>query len=101
MGLKKRKKKAISVLGIGWYREDQWPVLLQQAVDREGLSQTYTEWQEHAQKNIENLVDSGIQPVKIPLDVHDMVRWCQGQGVAFDGKGRSAYIAMQTRRHFG
>lgn len=76
MGFKKRKKdkKVTPVLGIGWYREDQWPILLQNAEDREDLNQTYTEWLEHAQSNIENLVDSGYQPVKIPVDVHDMIR---------------------------
>ena len=33
-----------TILGIGWYKEDQWDLLLKHAVDKEDLEPTYAEW---------------------------------------------------------
>lgn len=103
MKLKKKRKKdkGVPALGVGWYREDQWPLLLQHSADRENLNQTYAKWLEMVNKKMEDLIVADFQPLKIPVDVHDMVRWCRGQGIAMDGEARAAYVAMQTRAHFG
>ena len=53
------------------------------------------------QISLGDLINSDFQPLKIPVDVHDMVRWCRRQGIALDGEARAAYVATQTRAHFG
>jgi len=99
--MKKTRDKADLVLGVGWYRENQWPILLQHVPVQEDLHRTYAEWLEEANERMDELVQAGIQAVKIPVDVHEMIRWCRDQGVALDGKGRSAYVAMLTKEHLG
>ena len=75
--MKKTRDKADLVLGVGWYRENQWPILLQHVPVQEDLHRTYAEWLEEANERMDELVQAGIQAVKIPVDVHEMIRWCR------------------------
>ena len=65
------KNKGIekTILGIGWYREDQWDLLLKYAVDKEDLESTYTEWLEGITERMEEFSKSGFRCEKIPVDV--------------------------------
>jgi len=99
--MKKRKQKksktSKAVVGIGWYREDQWNLLLEHAEDRGELEATYGEWLEVARKGLDNLTEAGVQFEKIPIDVEELIRWCQEKGCAVDGSSRSGFIALKTR----
>ncbi|NOR23740.1 MAG: hypothetical protein GQ542_04985 [Desulforhopalus sp.] len=89
------------VLGIGWYKESQWNLLLEHAVDREDLEQTYGEWLEGILEGIENFSKAGIHCEKIPIDVAEMITWCKDNGYPFDGPSRSVFIARKTRHIYG
>jgi len=57
--LKKQKRKAKTttkaVLGVAWYRRDQWDRLLEISSDRAELEDTYDEWKAVAEENLRNL----------------------------------------------
>ena len=96
------KNKGIekTILGIGWYREDQWDLLLKYAVDKEDLEPTYTEWLEGVTERMEEFSKSGIQCEKIPVDVEEIVQWCRDRGYPFDGASRSVYFSIKTKERF-
>ncbi len=100
--MKKRKQKkpktSKTVVGVGWYRENQWDLLLKHAADRDELEATYGEWLEVARKGLDSLTKMGVQFEKIPIDVEELIRWCQEKGCAVDGSSRSEFIALKTRK---
>ncbi len=89
------------ILGVGWYKENQWALLLKHSVDRENLEPTYAEWLEGISEGIENLSKSGLQVVKIPIDVEEMIKWCKESEYPFDGESRATYISLKTKELFG
>ena len=95
------KSEKQPLLGIGWYKESQWNLLLQYAVDRDDLEQTFGEWLEGILEGIENFSKVGIHCEKIPIDVEEMMTWCKDNDYPFDGSSRSAFIAHKTREIFG
>jgi len=90
-----------TILGIGWYKEDQWDLLLKHAVDKEDLEPTYAEWLEGITEGMEEFSKSGIQCEKIPVDVEEIVQWCRDRGYPFDGASRSVYFSIKTKERFG
>ena len=97
---KKKLMKQKAVLGVGWYREDQWDLLLSTAVDKDDLEPTYAEWLDGATKGIEKLSNSDFQCVKIPIDVEEMNTWFKENGHPFAGESRVLYITMKTKEKF-
>lgn len=87
----------VVVLGVGWYQENQWALLLEHAEDKEGLFPTYAGWLENAYENTKTLEKSGIRYQKISIDVEDLINWCKENKVPLNGQSRSNYIAKKTK----
>ncbi|MBU0946212.1 MAG: hypothetical protein KJ804_12975 [Proteobacteria bacterium] len=98
---KKNKSIEKTIAGIGWYKEDQWDLLLRNAEDKDDLETTYAEWLEGISKGMKALSKSGVQCEKIPVDVEEIIQWCRDKGYPFDGASRSLYFAIKTKEIFG
>jgi hypothetical protein len=91
-----RKSRTVEPrLGIAWYREDQWPQLLEVSLDAQRLEKTYGEWLAHASARYDELLKKGAPVVKVPVDVLDMAAWCRELGRQVDGAGRTAYVVYR------
>jgi hypothetical protein len=97
---KDTKGEEDSVVGIGWYKENQWELLLKHAVDKADLEPTYADWLEGITEGIDNLSKTGLKVEKIPLDVKKMIKWCKERGYEFDGESRSVYITQKIKEKF-
>ena len=84
-------------MGVGWYQENQWDLLLEHAEDKEDLSTTYAGWLEGAHKGIKNLEKPGAHHQKILIDVGEMIKWCSEKGIPLNGESRSNYITSKTK----
>lgn len=93
----KKNKQATLVLGVGWYQENQWDILLEHSEDKEELSKTYAGWLEGANKGIRNIEMSGAHPQKILIDVEEMIKWCKEKEIPLNGESRSNFIALKTK----
>ena len=81
-------------VGIAWYRADQWTRLREVSVDVPELEATWSEWHAVAERQLRELQEQGIAPRKVPVDIDDLVRWCESTGSAIDGAARSAYAGL-------
>ena len=97
--MKDISEESESVLGVGWYRREQWALLLSSSADRDELEDTYDEWLTSAEKTVAELQATGANPRKIDIDMEEMISWAQGKGVRLDGDARSEFIAIQTREN--
>jgi hypothetical protein len=89
-----------SVVGIAWYRREQWNRLREISSDRDELEETYDEWVGNAVKALENLRAAGMDPVKVDVDSEDLLEWCRGKERPVNGQSRSSFVAekVQHRR---
>jgi len=85
------------VVGIAWYRADQWARLHEVSVDRAELEPSYASWEAGANRRLQELRARGLEVQRFDVDVEALVRWCELEGCEVDGRARSRYVAEGLR----
>jgi hypothetical protein len=88
----------VQVLGVAWYRPEQWSKLLEVADDRADLEQTHEAWEATARRTLAVLAQSGVWARKVEVDVDELVRWCRADGRAIDGAARAEFVERKLRQ---
>ena len=86
-----------TVLGVAWYRREQWNRLLEISSDRDQLEDTYEEWKSIAEKHFDELALPGLPIRKVDIDVEELLSWCGSQDRPVDGEARAQFTAMKLR----
>lgn len=81
------------VLGIAWYRKEQWNRLLEVSADREELEDNYDDWLRTAEGTLKKLKRAGTEIVKVDIDVNKLVAWCVVTKRTLDGSARAEYVS--------
>ncbi len=79
------------VMGVAWYKPEQWARLLQIVDDRDNLEDTYEAWQATAEESVKQFARPGVVVRKVDVDVEELLRWCIAQNRPVNGAARSAY----------
>jgi hypothetical protein len=85
------------VLGVAWFRPDQWQLLRSVAADTDILEPTHAEWEKLARKTIKELATQGILARKVDVDVERLQAWCVAQKRPLDASARAAYATERLR----
>ena len=89
----------LTIIGVGWYSEDEWTMLKLLADDREALNPTYEQWRVGAeQKFLELKKTSGLRAVKVPVDVEVLRQWCRDHGCRLDAQARARFLAEAVKK---
>jgi hypothetical protein len=80
------------VVGVAWYRPEQWQRLRQISADVEQLEESYYEWLSIASGSFRQLQELGFNMRKVDVDVEDLLEWCKQRGRPLDGEARSTYV---------
>jgi hypothetical protein len=83
------------VVGMAWYRPEEWPELLAASVDRDALEETHAEWLAGAENAFLDLVAQGVSVKKVDVSVDDLVDWCRKNDRPVNGKSRAAYTTFK------
>ena len=59
------QSKSTKVLGIAWFKPQQWDRLLQISADRDELETTYEEWKNFVEKSVREMQKIGIRIKKL------------------------------------
>lgn len=86
-------KSAVTVVGVAWFRPEQWPRLREVSADADLLELTHAEWLIHATRTLKRLRKTGIDARKVPVDVEKLLEWCEGKHRPVDGSARADYAA--------
>jgi hypothetical protein len=81
------------VIGVAWYKQDQWPVLLQVSSDSNVIESTYEEWLQYAEDTFKRYIEQGLLTEKVTVDVFDLIKWCQDHNCPVNGESRASYVA--------
>ena len=82
------------LIGIGFYRRDQYPLLLETANDRDKLEDTYDEWLNTLKKGLKRFKSKGIKPIKVDVDMNELLAFCKEYGLENNGETRSQFFAQ-------
>ncbi|MDB6111916.1 MAG: hypothetical protein JWR69_3666 [Pedosphaera sp.] len=86
------------VVGIGWYTPDQYSSLKAFAADPEILDDNHEQWLIGAEKLFRELgAQDGMRPVRISVDVQELLNWCRKMGNPLDASSRAQFIAEKVR----
>jgi hypothetical protein len=92
-----RGKITMTLMGIGWYRKEQWDHLRRISIDQHTLEHTWEEWVENAERRMVQLIKDGHQVQKVPVDVAELELWCRSKNKPCDGEARAEYITRHIR----
>ena len=81
------------VLGIAWYRRDQWSRLRELSLDADELEATYEEWLVWATERLEELKAKGVAAHKVDVDVEELLNWCWKNALPVAGPARAQFAA--------
>jgi truncated hemoglobin YjbI len=86
------------VVGIGYYRREQWLKLLETAADAHILEKTYDEWLEILDSSMGKIRRYGVEPELIYVDVDELLSFCKKKGLQNNASARSMFIAELSRK---
>jgi len=85
------------VLGIAWYRRDQWSRLRELSLDADELEATYEEWLVWATERLEELKAKGVAAHKVDVDVEELLNWCWKNALPVAAPARAQFAAERVR----
>ncbi|GDY21336.1 hypothetical protein LBMAG56_26820 [Verrucomicrobiota bacterium] len=81
------------IVGVAWFREDQWQWLRALAADPEVLEPTHAEWLAIAEKTMRDLAKHGVVAQKVTVDVYALHAWCVEQRRPLNSSARAEYVS--------
>jgi hypothetical protein len=92
------KQQTNIVVGVAWYRPEQWSLLRALAADPDKLEQTHAEWLALATKSMADLQKVGVLLEKFDVDVQELARWCEQKGLPLDGGARARFVTEKMNK---
>ncbi len=89
---------AVSLVGMGWYRPEDWERLLQVVSDRGRLHDSYAEWLAEAEWAERNVSATGHRVVRVFVDPDELAGWCLVRGRAPDAAARAEFVTDKMGR---
>ena len=89
------------VIGIAWYRREDFDWWQATAEDRDVFDDTYEEWLERARRTCREMLGRGTAIERVDLDPKEFTEWCRSQDIKMNGEARSRFAAEYVRRKYG
>lgn len=88
----------VQLLGIAWYREADYPEILEVMVDAHVLPASHGEWQKLAESLERERQRHGMRVVRAVIDPKTFAPWCRQRGLDVDAKARMAFANAEACR---
>jgi hypothetical protein len=94
---KPEKTEQRVVVGVAWYRPEQWQRIRDISSDTDYLEDTYEEWLHLAEQKLAELIAAGLSVEKVDIDSEQLIAWCNERGLDINGEARSSYTVERLR----
>jgi hypothetical protein len=84
-------------MGVTWYHPELWDRLREIVEDKENFDKTYEESVLDSENKIKQLEAQGMRPVKVEVDVEEMLTWCSAQGLSVTPETRTKFMMTKLR----
>lgn len=89
---------AVTLVGMGWYRPEDWGRLLQVVSDRDRLHDSHAEWLAEAEQAERGIAATGHRVVRVFVDPDELAGWCLVRGRASDATARAEFVTDKMAR---
>ena len=86
------------VVGIAWYREDDYERIMTLMADGASFPKTHASWRHKALRMERELKRQGLKPVRVDVYPEAFQRWCARRGTAPDSEARNRFVEMEVAR---
>jgi hypothetical protein len=84
---------SISIVGVAWYKKEDYETLKRLFTDGENLPETYDEWLKKAEGRLDEFRRNGQAFQKVYIDPDTFPAWCASRGIDIDAKARTRFSA--------
>ncbi len=84
------------VVGIAFYKREQWQRLRDTAVDSDILETAYDSWLDVLDSSVERIRAHGLEPELIEVDIEELLAFCKAGGLANTAGTRAKFIAEKA-----
>ena len=95
--IKQHRESKTLLLGVSWYRPEQWERLREIVEDKENFALSYEDSLVESEQKIHALAAQGMRPIKVEVDVEALLSWCTDQGLPVTPETRTKFM-MNTLR---
>ena len=89
------------IVGVPWYRREDYPEILATMEDAHTLAPTYEGWLMAAENNEAEARRAGVRVLRVPLDPETFTRWCADRGSPRTRASRVEFVNEFMRRDAG
>ena len=86
----------ISIMGIPWYAEHDYPSIRDIMTDSNLLPATYNQWKQKAERLESETKAKGVIVVRAAVDPKTFPAWCAIRGLNVDAKARMTFANEQA-----
>ena len=88
----------IAVVGMAWYRQEDWPALRELFVDADKLHTKWEDWQRSAVIGEHQARQKGQRVVRVEIRPALFAEWCSILGIPTDAAARARWVKEVTVR---
>ena len=92
------KSNSEKVIGIAWYKKEQWFILRQVIENPNDIENTYEEWLNNAINLKKTLIDSGLTVEEVEIDIQDVISWCKKDNKTINSKNITEYVVFKLMK---
>ena len=89
---------APKVIGIAWYRPQDWNRLREIAADPDELEESHGAWLTTVQRVMRRMERDRLRVRKVIIDLDELQAFCRKEGLANTCASRSRFVAEKVRR---
>lgn len=87
----------VEVVGIPWYKREDYPRLLQIFEDSAKLPVTFDGWLSKAENIAKKFEERGVLVVRAVIDPDTFSAWCASQKLKVDASARTMFANIRSR----
>ncbi|HWL51317.1 MAG TPA: hypothetical protein VNQ90_02720 [Chthoniobacteraceae bacterium] len=86
----------IQVVGMAWYRREDYDSIRQIMDDGKALPPVYDDWLAAAERGFKKLTGDGLRIVRAEIDPATFPAWCATNGHKVNSDGRKAFANLRA-----
>jgi hypothetical protein len=85
------------ILGIAWYRQEDWKRLRRLYPDRDEMHDSFEDWLAEAQRTEQYLKAQGVAVKRVIVDPDELAGWCAVRNLEPIAEARAKYVTEKAR----
>jgi len=90
----------IRVVGIAWFRKEDYPAILKISEDADKFARTWDEWIKRAEKAEKRLQNEGHMVERVYIDPDTFPDWCRKEGLSIGTNARNKFAASTVAEKY-